>query len=568
MKRLKRFFNFQNKLIISYVLFSFVPVFIIGSFSYVNSYRIMKEHMESNIKGTLLQIQDNIIYKQEILQSISDTIYNDRELQKRFSTTYDKMFQKTKAVEEIMNDGNLFQEVEKDIRISIYTANTTLPEVYFSNPLDEYFELNGFNIYHLSRIKNEQWYNDLQENNLIRNWKVLYSNKQEKYISLIRNQVNFTSLTKMGVIKIDIKVKDFFSAVDYQKIGSNGSLMILDNDNNILTYSLPEGKNARDMLQSEKGYLKIEQPITNSTWQLVALIPVNELYENAKSLLNLTILLCFIIVFILILVSVFLSKVLSSNVNRIIYGIKMFEKGHFSYRVEEKGDNEFNEIIIVLNNMAQTIETLIHEVYVTKLQRKEIELQLLQAQINPHFLYNTLSSISRLAKLGKVDELHLMIMALAKFYRLTLNEGRMVISINDEIEQIKAYITIQNIQFGDRLKVSYELDETILPSETIKFIMQPFVENILEHAWHQETMHIWIKVYNENDNIIISITDNGIGMAHETIEQVLADGESRKGYGIYNVDKRIKLQFGDTYGVRISSILEQGTTVQLVLPNN
>jgi two-component system sensor histidine kinase YesM len=528
----------------------------------------MKEHMESNIKGTLLQIQDNIIYKQEILQSISDTIYNDRELQKRFSTTYDKMFQKTKAVEEIMNDGNLFQEVEKDIRISIYTANTTLPEVYFSNPLDEYFELNGFNIYHLSRIKNEQWYNDLQENNLIRNWKVLYSNKQEKYISLIRNQVNFTSLTKMGVIKIDIKVKDFFSAVDYQKIGSNGSLMILDNDNNILTYSLPEGKNARDMLQSEKGYLKIEQPITNSTWQLVALIPVNELYENAKSLLNLTILLCFIIVFILILVSVFLSKVLSSNVNRIIYGIKMFEKGHFSYRVEEKGDNEFNEIIIVLNNMAQTIETLIHEVYVTKLQRKEIELQLLQAQINPHFLYNTLSSISRLAKLGKVDELHLMIMALAKFYRLTLNEGRMVISINDEIEQIKAYITIQNIQFGDRLKVSYELDETILPSETIKFIMQPFVENILEHAWHQETMHIWIKVYNENDNIIISITDNGIGMAHETIEQVLADGESRKGYGIYNVDKRIKLQFGDTYGVRISSILEQGTTVQLVLPNN
>ena len=564
LKKKMKSLTYQNKLIISYILFSFVPVCIIGAFSYVNSYDNMKDRIESDVQGTLIQMQDNILYKQGILQGISDIIYTDQELQQRFSTQY-AIHQRANAVRRIIDRGNLFQAVEKNIRISIYTENRTIPEVYYLNPLkdDEILDPNSFNIYHVTRIQEEAWYKNLLSNYDF-NWEVSQRTDKNIVISLIRNQVDFSELVNIGVIKIDIAVRHLFSAVDYQKVGNNSGLIVLGEKDQILYHSMPKEKNVS--LMDDNGYLKIEQQITDTPWKLIAFIPKKDLHENAKSLLYITFMVCFIILFFLILFSIFMSKLLSSNISKIIHGIKMFENGHFSYRVEEKGDDEFRQIMIVLNNMAETIETLIHEVYVTRLERKEIELQLLQAQINPHFLYNTLSSISRLAKLGKIEDLHMMIMALAKFYRLTLNEGRMIISIGNEIDQIKAYITIQSIQFGDRLTVSYDLDDNVLGYDTIKFIMQPFVENILEHAWHQETMHIRIKVYKENKNICIEIQDNGIGMTKEVLKQVMNESEARKGYGIFNVEKRIKLQFGDAYGVKIISVPEEGTTVRLIIP--
>ncbi len=562
-----RFSSYRNKLIISYILFSFVPVFIIGTFAYVNSYNIMKEHVKSNIQGTLIQIQDNIGYKQELLQRISDIIYSDQELQQRFSTYY-AIEQKPKAVKEIIDRGNLFQAVEEDIRLSIYTANQTIPEVYYTDPLrdNEFLNRNSFNIYHLNRIQNEDWYQNLLSNNYNWNWEVMYNNDKNGVISLIRNQVDFKNLVNIGIIKIDISLARLFSAVDYQKVASNSSLIVMDETDQILYYSIPEERKISEVVGQKGRYLKIDQQIKNTSWKLVAFVPLRDLKENATSLLYLTVMICFVILFVLVLFSIFLSKVLSSNINKIIYGIEMFKNGHFSYRIEQKGDDEFRQIMSVLNNMAETIQKLIHEVYVTGLQRKEIELQLLQAQINPHFLYNTLSSISRLAKLGKIEELHMMIMALAKFCRLTLNEGRMIISIREEIEQIKAYITIQTIKFGDRLNVSYDLDEDVLWYDTIKFILQPFVENVLEHAWYQDTMHIQIKVYKEDGNIFMKIIDDGIGMTDEVLKQILLDSHTRKGYGMFNVDQRIKLQFGDKYGVTVSSILGEGTTVGLMLP--
>lgn len=568
-KKKKTLLTYQKKLIISYILFSFVPVLIIGTFSYINSYKMMKEGVESNIQGTLSQIEDNIKYKQKILEGVSDIIYADQELQQRFasSSDYDK-YEMTKTVQWIIDRGNLFQTVEKDIRLSIYTDNQNIPEVYYLNPLkdDEDLDPNNFNIYQLSRIENKTWYKNLSKKGNELSWEIIERKDKNQVISLVRNQVDFKRLTNIGIIRIDVNVKHLFSAVDYNKIGSNSSLIVLDNNNQILYQSLSKRDEITREIIEDNRYLISEHHINNTPWKLIALIPKKDLFENAKSMLYITFLICFIILIISILFSIFLSKALSSNIKKIIYGINMLENGHFSFRVEEKVDDEFKQIMITLNKMAMTIETLINEVYVTSLKRKEIELQLLQAQINPHFLYNTLSSISRLAKLGKIEELHLMILALAKFYRLALNEGRMIISIEKEVEQIKAYIIIQSIQFGNRLKVSYDFDDEIMRFDTIKFILQPFIENILEHAWHQDTMIIRIKGYKIEENIYLEITDNGIGMTEELLEQVLLDDDSRKGYGIYNVENRIKLQFGDDYGVRINSVLGNGTKIQLTIP--
>jgi two-component system sensor histidine kinase YesM len=217
--------------------------------------------------------------------------------------------------------------------------------------------------------------------------------------------------------------------------------------------------------------------------------------------------------------------------------------------------------------MGQNTDQLIREVYITNIQKREAELTALQAQINPHFLYNTLSSISRLAQFGENDKLQEMVMALAKFYRLTLNEGRLAISIDNELQQAKAYIDIQKIKYKDRLDVSYRIDTDILHYDTIKLILQPFIENVIEHSWFGDNrIHLKLWAYRQDEDIIFKIIDDGIGMHPKTIQDIFNKNGIQVGYGIRNVDERIKLQFGDSYGVTIASRQGIGTSVRIVIP--
>jgi two-component system sensor histidine kinase YesM len=162
--------------------------------------------------------------------------------------------------------------------------------------------------------------------------------------------------------------------------------------------------------------------------------------------------------------------------------------------------------------------------------------------------------------------MHEMVRGLAKFYRLSLNKGEMIISIDKELQIIQSYIDIQRIKFADRIIVQYEISEETLSYETVKFILQPFVENALEHAWYDDEIHLVIRIRLEGEEVCMEVQDNGIGMKEELIEQVLSPAEKGVGYGIRNVDQRIKLQFGKAYGVSITSSIGEGTTVRIRFP--
>jgi sensor histidine kinase YesM len=201
------------------------------------------------------------------------------------------------------------------------------------------------------------------------------------------------------------------------------------------------------------------------------------------------------------------------------------------------------------------------------LRKREAELAALQAQINPHFLYNTLSSISRLAKFGEIGKLHDMVMALAKFYRLTLSDGRAIIPIEDEWQQALAYVDIQRIKHRDRLRFSFRIDEGLFRYDTLKLILQPFIENVLEHSWYGGEP-IWLKIwgYAQDESIVFQIIDDGVGMPPGKIESIFAPSGVKAGYGIRNVHERIRLQFGEPFGVSIRSGRGIGTSVKIVIP--
>jgi len=195
-----------------------------------------------------------------------------------------------------------------------------------------------------------------------------------------------------------------------------------------------------------------------------------------------------------------------------------------------------------------------------------LELELLQAKVNPHFLYNTLNSISRLAKCNETDKMHEMIINLSKFYRLTLNDGKLIIPIGSEIEQVKAYMDIQSMKFSERVTVSFSVDDSILNYKTISFIIQPFVENSIKHGLTKDKINIKIDAFPENNNIIFIIKDDGAGIPPELLSQILDSDAVSVGYGMRNVDQRIKLQFGEEYGVKILSTIGKGTSVIVTIP--
>lgn len=311
--------------------------------------------------------------------------------------------------------------------------------------------------------------------------------------------------------------------------------------------------------------LILHETIPNLNWTMEAVIPSSMFDAGADKVRRLTILLCLLSTVVLLVIGVLFSSYFAKRISKIIRLIYSYREGDFHKRIAYDGNDEFGQIAVAFNEMGQNLDEMIRENYITNLRKKEAELEVLQAQINPHFLYNTLSSISRLGKLGKIDQMHEMVLALARFYRLSLNEGKIETTIEKELEHIRAYIGIQSIKYGSRLTVLYDIDSETFPYRTIRIILQPFVENILEHAWDGNQIAMKLIVRKVNNGIEFRIVDNGIGMKPSLVNGLL-DPLAGKGYGIRNVDSRIKLHYSEPYGVAIKSRLGTGTSVRITIP--
>jgi two-component system, sensor histidine kinase YesM len=193
----------------------------------------------------------------------------------------------------------------------------------------------------------------------------------------------------------------------------------------------------------------------------------------------------------------------------------------------------------------------------------------LQEQVNPHFLYNALSSITSFAIRSGDKHTIEMVQHLADFYRISLNNGRNILSIRDEINLLKSYLSIQQIRFGDMVMVEFDLDESLLEYKTIKLILQPLVENAIHHAIREDqaVLVINIKLFEDDKGLVFEITDNGKGMEEKMVEDLNTEIQSAiRGYGLKNVSIRIQLQYGKEYGVQVYSRQQVGTRVVIHIP--
>ncbi|MBY9079143.1 sensor histidine kinase [Paenibacillus sp. HN-1] len=564
----------RHKLLISYLLLVLTPVALIGGYAYFSSVRTVEEQTRGNLEVAIRQIASNIEYRIRDITRGPDEIYADQTLS-RYLTGYHSGWEKYSIMSQYVlprleNAANL---PSQEVKLTLYVDNPDISEYYYT---DTNNNRGGrqYSLFKADRIKDKGWYKELNMHYGSHLWRQVEDDEATGSISYFRPLINFDTLGLMGLVKMTVSMNDIFSDAGTGKLGEESLLFVVDDHNRLLYSSTPDnsvlsalskGGGQGEMIPPDS-YMQIKETIPNLPVSVVAWVPYSSLQEKSDRVRDVTIAVCAASLLVLMLISLVMSQYFSRRFSNTIASLRSFKEGNFQKRMPSQGGDEFAQIGSAFNEMASTIQRLINEVYVSNLEKKESELQVLHSQMNPHFLYNTFSSISRMAKLGEIDKLHEVLRELARFYRLSLHHGERLVSVEQELQIVKAYLDIQRIKNGDRIHAHYDISPDVLGCETTKFVLQPFVENSLEHAWYDDEITIWIRAYVREGAVCLEVEDNGLGMKQEIVSQILDPTDKGIGYGIRNVNQRVKLQYGAEYGVRIESSLGEGTLMRITLP--
>jgi len=306
-------------------------------------------------------------------------------------------------------------------------------------------------------------------------------------------------------------------------------------------------------------------------WILCTIIENNYIHAQTNNIINLVIILGIILLFFSILLAIIISGTLVKPIYKLKNHMVEVSNGNLDSYYETKNNDEISILGKVFNQMLMDIKKLINQVYKVQTQKRNAELRILQSQINPHFLYNTLDTIQWKALEYKAFDVADMINSLSIFFRISLSDGKEFITISDEIEHVRNYLEIQKTRYKDKISYSINLKESISQNLVPKMIIQPLVENSIYHGLKLKKQKgiININVLSENDYIIIEVIDNGIGMNHKmlaTTKDNLYNSIESEHYGLYNINERLKLTFKDKYNIDIDSEFGKGTKVLLKIP--
>lgn len=304
-------------------------------------------------------------------------------------------------------------------------------------------------------------------------------------------------------------------------------------------------------------------------------IPEKNLYSDLQNIRTFLVLTVIFMFFLCIPLASLVSRGLVFRLQSIVNTMQYVKEGRLSAFQEDipHGNDEIGKLISSYNYMVEQMHMLMEQEYIHGVEVKNAELKALQAQINPHFLYNSLDMIYWFAKENMVEEIEKSVQDLALFYRIGLSNGREVITLREEITQAKAYMDIWNLRLQNSITYECIIAEDILDCLIIKTTLQPILENAVSHGIREKANPvgtIYVKAWLEHDDIIISIQDDGIGIAPETLDKLNQDTLIKEsadhGYGIHNVQSRLKLYYGASYGLQFTSTYNQGTTVFIRIP--
>lgn len=408
-----------------------------------------------------------------------------------------------------------------------------------------------------------------------------------QWVVTLSNGIKNTNTGKVeGVFFIDLNYSSISSLCDSIDLGNRGYVFIIDKDGNIiyhpkqqLIYSgvlkedidqiLADDGNGYLTLDGEKIYFTSKSEKTG--WTVVGVTYKSEMLEQMNTTRAMYIFLTFVLLMLATLAAIVFSNALTKPIKELQKSMKQVETGDFDIHLADiEYMNEIGHLQNSFKIMIYKIQQLIENNIAEQKAKRKSEIRALQAQINPHFLYNTLDSIIWMAESNKTSEVIQMTSALSKLLRKSISNEDEFITLDREIDYVKDYLTIQKMRYQDKLEYEIDVDEKILKVLIAKLVLQPLVENAIYHGIKYKDNKGLIRITGEviGEDVVIRIKDNGMGMDEETLNNILIkkSTENSKRVGVQNVHNRLQLYYGKNYGLQYESKLGEGTTVSIVIP--
>lgn len=560
--------KFQGKLVIGYLILALIPMLCVTWYTYFNIRSILLEQSYDNINNGVEKMQQNFSMLLEPCLTTLDILYIDASLSGYLSEDYSK-----DSYEE------MFYYIDQRItgiclvnpsisRIRFYSSNETLPS-------DNYYFFREDTMSDQERDKTRKAQGKVVLNGT-------RSQNGEMSLCLERLMNVYPQGKTESILSLEIEhnlLNDFVKTQNESE-----AIYLTDSDGMILAASSPEktGKNiaqwipewkTEEKLQTEfkeGGTDKIGISVASAYDSYIVMVSDKEVtLKNMKSVSGRMMALIFLSASVVMISIVLYSRWLSHKVSKVMYAARKLGDGEFDYVLEDLGNDEIGQIGEAFNLLNQRIQRLIRENYEKKIKLQSEELNLMQEQINPHFLYNALAAISALALREGQGQTVRCVKHLADFYRISLNKGKQVLSIREELELLKNYLKIQKVRFGESIQVEYEVKKELLTLKTIKLLLQPLVENSIHHGRRseEEILTIRVSIFLEGDRVCFSVEDDGNGIEQEKLEKLRGQLEQfEEGYGLKNVHNRVRFTYGEGYGVKIDSVSGVGTRVCVYIP--
>ncbi|OXS56587.1 histidine kinase [Cohnella sp. CIP 111063] len=578
----------KHKLIIFFLLLAIIPLGVLGAFSYSQSSRMILDKVCQTLLESLSQVNYSIDYFVQDIEQLSMYIYGNEQVQevlaKDGNRGPEEKHRDEKRIQAILESFIGF----KNWDIQIYLLGTN-GDRYFTGELlpREYNEYNeNWGLFRIARLSG---------GNVV--WDTHYAMKKTEDFGVVlsagRQIRDINSNEPLGYVVIDIGEAE--AADKYNKAQQiPGGQMYLSDRNGYVISSSPSKHQvgaklteafASRVSKGTKGYFRTTdaegeaQMVVYDTSQvtgfkLISVVPVSSLTKDGAVIRNLTLL----IMIAGIVLSIWLAVVLSVNVTRPLRKLgglmRQAETGNLNVTFPTQYDDEVGQLGRSFNKMVAQLHTLIEQDYQKQIRVQEAELKAIQAQFNPHFLYNVLDSINWMARIHKIDDISRTVLSLGELLRFSIRKGQPFITIEEDMQQIRNYLLLQKMRYRDKLNVVVEVDDEVLSYYTLKLLIQPLVENAITHGLEmKEGMGtLRIECRKEQDKVVFTVADDGAGMSEDQLKQLESGSvyhSSKSGntaIGLGNLRKRLDLYFGEEAGLSLRSEPGAGTVVKVIIP--
>ncbi len=574
-KRKGRMFELQFLISIAFTIVAITGIVFVGGALYIPFYNSTLEMVKHDNSQVVDQVNLNLDGYLRSMMKISDSVYY-------------KILKNSDVGEDNINEElSLLYDVNMDRLISIgifYDSGKVLNAVPLSN------------IKPTVDVKSQEWFTKAKRRieNLhfstphVQN---IFQDSDLKYrwvVSLSRSiDLTYRGQIRYGVLLVDMNFSAIEQICKKVVLGDTGYVYIMDSDGEIiyhpdqqLIYSNLNSENVEKAVTYEDGsyiedYKNRERVITVKTvgytgWKIVGVAYVDELTQY-KDIVILIILIILIAISLMILLNQYISSRIANPIKVLERSVQKITLDDNDEHVVVSGSLEVQHLATAINSMLDRIKSLMQEVLNEQEQKLKSELDALQSQINPHFLYNALDSIVWMIEKGNHKQAVIMVTSISKLFRISISRGNNIIPVADELEHARNYLMIQILRFKNKFEYEFNVSEDVKEMKTIKLIVQPIIENAIYHG--MEFMDgdglISINAFIKDGILTIEVADNGLGISPEVAKQLLSKPSKKSkgsGIGLYNVQKRIQLYFGLEYGLTIESEPDEGTKVSIKLP--